>query len=134
WRLPVAPLLWLGHLFNITLYIRLGLVPLLLTVVALFGLWFNRIEAGVTVLQLLSLPVLAITIGISVVVVNLISQLSRAAAIRRYAGEKPAFGLGLAYGLLPCLITSTEGPAERADRRGRLRIIAAPLHATLWLF
>lgn len=133
-RLPVSLLLWLGHLFNATLYARMSVVPVLLSVVGLFAFWFNRNDAGIDAVQLLWLPALAATILGSLFVVNLISQLARAAAIKRYTGEKPEFGIGLAFGFLPRLVTATEGPAERADARTRNRIVAAPLQATLWLF
>lgn len=133
-KLPVMLFLWLGHVFNTTLYIRLSFAPLVLTVAGLFGLWFNRVDAGIDAVQLLWLPALAGTILVSTFVVNLVSQLARAAAIAHYTGEKPGFGIGFAFGFLPRLVTATEGPAERAAPRARNRIVAAPLHATLWLF
>lgn len=133
-KLPLLPGLWLGHVFNATLYIRLGFLPVILAVVGLFALWFNRLETGNGVLELLSLPTLLGTIAISALIINLISQLARAASIRHYTGEKPAFGIGFAFGFIPRWVTSTEGPAERADARARVRIVAATLHATLWLF
>lgn len=133
-RLPLAALLWLGHLFNATLYARLSFVPAGLAVGGLYGLWINRNAAGMDAVALLWLPVLAGIFLASAFAVNLVSQLARAAAIVRYTGERPDFGVGFAFGFFPHFVTATEGPAERAATRARVGIVAAPLNATLWLF
>lgn len=133
-RLPAAPLIWLGHLFNLSLYARLSIVPVVLTIIGLFALWFDRDQAGIDALGLLWLPALIATFAVGAFIINLVSQLARAAAISHYSGEKPVFGIGFAFGFFPKLITATEGPAERAKARARVGIVGAPLHATLWLF
>lgn len=134
YRLPAAALLWIGHLFNLSLYARLSFVPVLLALAGIYGLWINRDAAGVDALALLWLPALVCTVLLGAFIINLVSQLARAAAIAHYSGEKPEFGLGFAFGFIPKLVTATEGPAERAQARARLGIVGAPLHATLWLF
>lgn len=134
YRLPAAALLWIGHLFNLSLYARLSFAPVLLALAGIYGLWINRDAAGIDALALLWLPALVATVLLGAFIINLVSQLARAAAIAHYSGEKPEFGLGFAFGFIPKLVTATEGPAERAEARARLGIVGAPLHATLWLF
>lgn len=134
-RLPGKPLEWLGHLLNQPLYHRpLQWALWLLVVAALYGLWHNRLDAARDATQLLA-PYRLVFVGmLSALLVNLTAQAARAAAIARYTGESPACGIDFALRIIPRLHTSTEGPAERADLTGRLRILGSPLSASLLVF
>lgn len=134
-RLPLGPLAWIGHAFNATLYPAwLRWLPVVLTLTALYGLWINRIDASRDALMMLAAYRLVLVGMASSLLINLISQLARAAAVAHYTGERPPFGLDFAFGFIPRFATATEGPAERADARGRLGIVAAPLNALMMLF
>lgn len=134
-RLPSRLLEWLGHLLNQPLYHRpLQWLLWLLVAAALYGLWHNRLDAARDATELLA-PYRLLFVGlISAVLVNLTAQASRAAAIVRYTGEPPSCGIDFLLRVIPRLHTSTEGAAERADQRGRLRIIGSPLSASLLVF
>ena len=133
--LPSAPFRWLGHLLNVTLYYRpLQWMLWVLVAAALFGLWHNRLDAARDAVELVA-PYRLIFLGLlSAIIVNLTAQAARAAAIARYTQEPPVIGIDFLLGVLPRLQTATEGPAERADLTGRLRIIASPLNAGLLVF
>lgn len=123
-----------GSLLSWPLWVPL--LPLLMTLLAagsFFGLWSLRVDAARDVAQLLEPGRLLLNALSAAVLVNVFTQCARASAIRRATGENPVFGLQLLAGFIPALHTDTEGPAERAERDDRLRIIAAAPMALLWL-
>lgn len=134
-KVPGKPLQWLGHLLNQPLYHRpLQWLLFLLVAAALFGLWHNRMDAARDAVALFA-PYRLVFVGmISALLVNLTAQAARAAAIARYTGEPPTCGIEFVLRVIPRLHTMTEGPAERADHSGRLRIIGSPLSASLVVF
>jgi len=134
-RVQPGPWLGLGQILNRTLdppALRYGLW--IAAAAGLLALWFHRLEAARDAARLMVPLTLLLTAALSAVLVNVLSQLARAAAIRRWTGQPPVMGLYLSFRVIPRLVTDTEGPAERAERAGRVRIVGAALNATLLIF
>lgn len=123
-----------GSLLNWPLWVpMLPLLMVLLAINSYFGLWSLRVEAARDIALLLEPGRLILNALSAAVLINIFTQCARAATIRRCTGEYPSFGLHLVGGFIPALHTDTEGPAERAEQRDRLRIIASAPLAVLWL-
>lgn len=133
-NLPIRPFIGVGHALNATLYKSwLAWLPIGLLLVGLFGLWNNRLDATGEALWLLgSFRLLLVGIP-TAIVLNFLTQAARAAAVQHYTGETPEFGLRFGFGFIPHFVTATEGAAERAERAGRVAIVASSLHAGLWV-
>ena len=136
-RLELDPKPWMpiGAVVNLTLT-----HPILrrcmwgLAVIALFAFWSHRNEATLDALPLLGPFRLLILASFCSAVVNVLGQSARAHAVHYSTHEIPRFGLNLRWGFLPQLYCDTEGPAERAATRARVRIIGSALNASLVLF
>lgn len=134
---PISPRwgAWLGALFGAPTRWGIVLWGLLLAAVALlWALWRDQGAAAADVQRLLAWDNLLMVGLPSFVATNLISQWARAWVSYKETGSWPRFGIVWAFGVIPRFVTDTEGPAELAERRARMRIVAAPLVASLILF
>lgn len=134
---PLSPdlLLRLGRVFMPALASRARLVTLLLAVLVMaIALWQHRFEMARNAVDLVSLyhGIAALVLG--GYLINAVSMAARAAAIAHYTPTLPAVGIHYALLGVPALFVDTAGAAERAERGARLRIVGAPLVATLSLF
>lgn len=134
-RLPVGPLLPIGSLLNAPLLGGMaGLLALLALVAgAIVVMWTHRLEMGVDLARLIEPWPLLMTLVGGALLLNLGSEVARAAAIRQLTGAAPAFGIVLGTALIPRFHTDTSGAAESAPRAQRLRIVGSPLVAQLGL-
>lgn len=134
--LPLSPLLPIGLVLNLPLIGGIaGLLALLATTVgAVVTMWTHRVEMGVAFNRLIEpWTLLAMLVG-GVALMNLLSEVARAAAIRRLTQSTPAFGLVLGTALIPRFHTDTGGAAEQAARGARLQIVGASLVGQLMVF
>jgi putative peptide zinc metalloprotease protein len=134
--LPLTPLLPVGGLLNLPL--AGGLIGLLVLIAATVGaitaMWTHRVEMGVSFVRLLEpWTLLAMLVG-GVALMNLVSEVARASAIRLLTRATPAFGIVLGTALIPRFHTDTGGAAESAARGVRLKIVGASLVAQLMVF
>ncbi len=134
-RLPAGPLLPVGGLLNLPLLAgSIGLLALLALVIgAIAVMWNKRLEMGADLLRLAEPWPLLLTLVGGALLMNLLSEIARAAAIHRLTRSTPAFGILLGTALIPRFHTDTSGPAESAPREQRLHIVGAPLVAQLTL-
>ncbi len=135
--LPLAPgfFVALGAPFAAPMATTARLYLLLFTALGLGIAFFEHRYAALPGLKPLLLPYPFVLTAIGAgYLINLLSMSARAAAIVRWTPVTPK--LGIRFGLLgiPHLFVDTGGGAELADRAARLRIIGAPLAATLLLF
>ncbi|MHA7834595.1 MAG: HlyD family efflux transporter periplasmic adaptor subunit [Algiphilus sp.] len=132
---PIGPLRFLGRLIN--LFVGQPLLRWLLWlagIAAVGALWHLRDDAAVHITAVLS-PYWIALVGLpSALAINLLSSAARAAAIERWTAEPAPVRLRFALGFLPHLHVDTEGPAERADLPGRLRILGSTLQCGVLLF
>lgn len=135
-RLPAGPLLPIGGLLNLPMLAGVfGLLVLLALVAgAIAVMWNKRFEMSVDLARLIEPWPLLLTIVGGVLLLNLLSEIARAAAIRSQTRSTPAFGIVLGTALIPRFHTDTSGAAESAPREQRLRIVGSPLVAQLVLF
>lgn len=134
-ELDPRPWMPIGAAVNLTLtHPTLRWIMWVLAVIALFAFWSHRNEASLDALPLLGPFRLLILAAFCSTVVNVLGQSARAHAVRSSTHEMPRFGLNLRWGFLPQLYCDTEGPAERASTRARVRIIGSTLNACLLLF
>lgn len=131
----VGPLLAIGRALNVfTAYQPLRWLLWALGIVVVVALWHLRAEATEHVVQLLA-PYRLLLIGLpTAVLINVLSTLSRAAAIESWTPEGAPIRLQFALGFIPRLQVDTEGPVERADLSARLHILGAGLQTTMLMF
>jgi Multidrug resistance efflux pump len=135
-RLPLWPWLWIGQLLAWTVGgpIRVA-VTLTLVFGAIVGVYENDGYAGYDLVHLLvNLLTVLLLVPLAIWLCNLVGQLARAAAIRRWVGVQPVFGLQLGFGFIPRFHTETAGVVEDAPYGVRLRIIGVGLMAQLVIF
>lgn len=131
WPLPSAAAVRLGRalLAPLASPARRGLGLFLLLLLS-FGLWRQRdlflLHGGA------HLNTLAVLWGLplSVLLINLVSQCARAAAVLDLSFERPRFGLAWGFPPLPHFWVDTRGAPERARRAVRVQILLAPLKAS----
>lgn len=135
-RLGTGLLLPLGALLNLPLLAgAFGLAALAVLVAgASAALWTHRHEMGADFARLLSPATMALSLVGTAYLVNLMSELARAAAIRTLTRAEPVFGLLFGTALIPRFHADTGGAAEAASRGQRLRIVASTLVAHLLLY
>lgn len=133
-RVPAGLLLPLGALLNPALLGALGaLVMAALFVGSLILMWIYRIDMGLSFAKLLTPLTMILSLIGTAYLVNLLSELARAAAVSALTRSKPVFGLLLGLALIPRFHTDTGGAAEAADRSARLRIAASAMAAQVVL-
>lgn len=133
-ELPPGPFSALGGLFAWVAASRAaGFTVLALVIAGLVGFWNLRYEVARDALHLFHLQRAVPVFAIAALLINLVGQSARLAAIRHATGRWPGFGLVFVLGFLPRLFTHTGGPAELADDRGRAHILLAPVGALLLL-
>ena len=132
---PIAPFLPIGMLLNLPLFGLLSLLTLLALVVgAVVVMWTHRVPMGVDFGRLIEPLPLVLTLVGGIYLVNFLSELARAAAIRTLTGQTPKFGIVLGTVLIPRFHCDTGGAAESAPRDQRLRIVGSGLVAQLMIF
>lgn len=135
WPLSAVRFLQLGRLFLPALASRASVISVLvLTLVMAIALWQHRFEMLRNAVDLHSLYRIVTALVLSAYLVNLISMSARAAAIARFTLTQPSVGLRFGMLYVPALFVDTAGAAERASRADRMRIVGAPVMATLVLF
>jgi putative peptide zinc metalloprotease protein len=131
WPLDPAAAVALGRLLLAPLAHSLGrTVASLLLLALVYGLWQQRdlfVLHGQQHLQ--SLAVLW-GLPLAILLVNLVSQSARAAAVLDLSFERPRFGLAWGFPPLPHFWVDTRGAPERARRAVRTQILLAPLKAS----
>lgn len=135
--LPFSPdwLLQIGRFFMPALASRLSIATVLIAVLVMgIALWQHRFDVLRNAIDLRSLGHLIVAGVLSGYFVNLISMSARAAAIARYTPTVPTVGIRFGTLSVPALFVETSGAAELAERGARMRIVGAPLIATLVLF
>lgn len=134
--LPLSPLLPVGWLLNLPMMAGLlGLLALLAAVIgAIVLMWTNRVEMGVSFVRLVEpWTLLGMLVG-GTALMNLLSEVARASAIKTLTQATPRFGIVLGTALIPRFHTDTGGAAESASRSARLKIVGASLIAQLTVF
>ncbi|AXQ28341.1 HlyD family efflux transporter periplasmic adaptor subunit [Solimonas sp. K1W22B-7] len=134
-ELDPAPWLGFGRLLNWPLTGRAGALALAaLMAFVFYGLWQLRLEAAVDLLRVRSWPGLAGILWLALTLIHVFGQAARAAAIHHFTGVRPQIGLVRGPFVLPLAHVETAGPAERADRSARSRIVASALTGLALLF
>ncbi|PPE75763.1 hypothetical protein C3942_02395 [Solimonas fluminis] len=134
-QLDPQPWLRLGRLLNWPLTGRAGGLALAgLLAFVLYGLWQLRLEAAVDLLRIRSWVGLAGTLWLALTLIHVFGQAARAAAIEYFTGLRPEIGLMRGPFVLPLAYVETAGPAERADRAQRSRIVASAMTGLALLF
>ncbi len=132
---PIAPFLPIGMLLNLPLFGLLSLLVLLALVVgAVVVMWTHRVPMGIDFGRLIEPLPLVLTLVGGIYLVNFLSELARAAAIRTLTRQTPKFGIVLGTVLIPRFHCDTGGAAESAPRDQRLRIVGSGLVAQLMIF
>ncbi len=132
---PITPFLPIGMLLNLPLFGLLSLLVLLALVVgAVVVMWTHRVPMGIDFGRLIEPLPLVLTLVGGIYLVNFLSELARAAAIRTLTRQTPKFGIVLGTVLIPRFHCDTGGAAESAPRDQRLRIVGSGLVAQLMIF
>lgn len=132
---PITPFLPIGMLLNLPLFGPLSLLVLLALVVgAVVVMWTHRVPMGIDFGRLIEPLPLVLTLVGGIYLVNFLSELARAAAIRTLTRQTPKFGIVLGTVLIPRFHCDTGGAAESAPRDQRLRIVGSGLVAQLMIF
>jgi len=134
-RLSPGPWVRAGALLNWPLLGRGAMLLLAaLLVFVLYGLWQQRVEAAADLLTLRSPYAFAGMLWLGLTLIHLFGQAARAHAVDRFAGSRPEVGLLRGPFVFPLVHVETRGPAERADRAARARIVGSALTALTLLF
>lgn len=124
WLLPLAsPLAWAA--WSGYLALALGIVM----IGEVLGLWFSRVELVRDLVRWFAPLTIFHTVLLSVLAVNLSSQLARAAEFRRRVGSVPPFGVKLAHNVIPVFVADVSGLAQVKDPRATRAVIGASVSA-----
>lgn len=125
--IPVRPFLPLGTLLALPAVIPMGWLAMLIALVVGIFLALGRYQPAIigSLVPMLHLKPIALLFVFGSLALCFLSKLARATVIARATGEAPRFGLLLAFGIFPWFDVDSNGAAERADLRTRLRVIAA---------
>lgn len=134
WPLPEKFLVSTGRFFNGALIARGPLTStLLLALIALITAHAHRLEFTQALAALWNDGLLGWQLLPAVLIMHGVSSAARAHAIARYSPERPRCSLALGFLRMPFLQVDAAGVIERVSRSARVRIIAAPLLASLLL-
>lgn len=109
------------------------LICLALFALLLYGVWQHRLAAGEQLLRIAGPGRIALVLALTWLLLQVVTVAARAAAVVRYTGQRPRTGILRSPLGFPLLYLDSSGPAEAADRGGRMRIVGAGLMGPLLL-